>query len=254
MLPILVQELRAVRKERHVAAGRIELARDLFRQGRYRKSSGALARDHKFRCGGKQFFAGPHSSHKVLVAVEIKYSLISGLPASVFAVLRDVVGELVSADVHVTGRICDDQEIPVVEGIIGPVSGDANIDVHDLCEQPQIVPVIVGKPGCDASAGHRPGGHVFIDRDASAGEKHAQFITGSFPDVNVIFRAVPALSLGNRYLVPDLLSGFADQDRSLLPQFIYSLCDGFLNQISYTDHPVLCNIARCHNLPPLIKD
>ena len=254
MLPVFVQELRTVREECHIAAGRIELARDLFGKSRYSKSSGALSRDQKFGCGGEQFFAGPHSSHEVLVAVKIQYSLVSGLLASVFTPLDDVVGKLAPADMHVSGRISDDYEIPLVEGVFGSVLGDAHIDVHDLCEQPEIIPVIVGHPGRDTAAVYRPGGHVFVDRDASAGEEHAQLISSPLPDVDVIFGAIPALALGNRYLVPDLLSGLTDQNRSLLPQFIYSLCDGFLDQISNSDHPVLCNIARCHNQPPLITD
>ena len=148
---------------------------------------------------------------------------------------------------HVSGRISDDYEIPLVEGVFGSVFGDAHIDVHYLCEQPEIIPVIVGHPGRDTAAVYRPGSHIFVDRDASAGEEHAQLISSPLPDVDVIFGAVSALSLGNRHLVPDLLSGLTNQNRSLLPQFVDSLRDGFFNQISYPDHPVLCNIASCHN-------
>ena len=171
--------------------------------------------------------------------------------------------EAAVADVHVSCRVGDNDEIPVVKGIVTAAARDADADVHDLCEEPQVVPVVVGEPGRHAAAVHGPRRHVLIDGDPAAREEDAQLVARALPDVDVVFGAIAASAVRDRDFVPDLRlrrakillpgtrpSGFLQmchsrsgarrkqKNRRFLPQFVNAFCDGFLYQISDADHPV----------------
>ena len=146
----------------------IEFSCDLFRERGHCKRAGTLPSDQELFRRWKQFLAVSHRCHEILIAVEIENGLVSLLSRPVLAVLHNMVYKPAVSYMHIAGRISNDQEIPVVKRIVSPIFRDSHIDVHDLCEQTQIVPIIIGKPRRHAPAVHRTGRHIFVDGDPTA--------------------------------------------------------------------------------------
>ena len=222
LFPVFVQKLGAVREERHIMACRIEFSCDLFRERGHCKRAGTLSCDQELFRRRKQLLAVSHRRHEILIAMEIENCLVSFLSRPVLAVLHNMVNKPAVSHVHIAGRISNDQEIPVVKRIVGPIFRDSHIDVHDLREQPQIIPIIIGQPRRNASAVHRTGRHILVDGDPAAGEKDAELVSSALPDINMILGAVSTLSLRNRHFIPYFGGGLTDQDGRLLPQLIDS--------------------------------
>ena len=248
VFPVFVQKLCAVREKRHIMAGGIEFRGDLLGERGHRKCSGALPCDQELFRSGKQFLPASHRRHEILIAVKMKNSLVSLFCRPVFAVLRNMVDKPVVSDVHVAGRIGNDQEIPVVKRIVGPIFRDADVDVHDLREQPKVIPIIIGKPRRDGAAVNRPGSHILVDGDPAAREKYTQLVRAPFSHINMIFRAVAALSLWDQHFIPHFFDRLTDQDGRFLSQFIDAFGNRFFEQISDPDHPVLFILAGFHSL------
>ena len=182
MAPVGTEQLGAVRKKGNVPAVRIIIVRDLFSQGRDRKGAGAFARDQKLIRLREQGLAGVHGQTEIRMAVEMERF---GIP------LFGYIIEILPAQMHITGGIGDDQEIPVIERIrriLRP--GDSCIDIHDLGKSPQIIPVIIGEPCRHFAAGHRPGGCIGIPGNAPSGQENTQIAGLSCLDINVEAGAV----------------------------------------------------------------
>ena len=126
--------------------------------------------------------------------------------------------KIVFPDVEITGRVCDDDEIPVVEGIVLVTDfRDSRIDVHDLREWPQIVPVVIRKPGCHFPARNGTRRGIFIPRNSSARQKDAGTVDSAFLDIDVVLGAISGLSTGYRDPVPDIRLRFPFEHRRFKP-------------------------------------
>ena len=110
---------------------------------------------------------------------------------------------------HISGRIGDHNEVPVPEGIQpGAVIRNADADVKDLCKGAQVIPVIIGLPCQDTTAGHGAVSRIGVPGNAAAGQKYTQVIGCSFADIDVIFRSVRCLTASHRHAVPLVRLGF----------------------------------------------
>ena len=119
------------------------------------------------------------------------------------AVFRSIQ-EIAAADMKITGRVRDHDKVPVIERVACRVRlGDADIDVHKLCERPQVVPVIVRRAGGNGTAGDRPCCCKSVPGNAAAREKQTQPGRKPFLDIDVILRTVAGHRAGKRQPVPD---------------------------------------------------
>ncbi len=151
------------------------------------------------------------------------------------------IRDLTVSDVKIAGGIGDHQKIPVPKGVVGGIClCDARIDVHELGDGPEIVPVKIGLTGSHAGAGHRPGRGIFVPGNTAAGKENDQMLSGSFFEIAMELRAVAGDAVRKRNAVPAMRQkgprGFRNRRLTAL---LHDGAEGMLDDASGVGHQLL---------------